>query len=469
MRAYIWILNLFTLILPLTVFAEPAPPQSAPQVQEYDLKNGLKLIVKEDHRAPVVFSSVWYKVGASYEPNGLTGISHALEHMMFRGTSKYGPGKLAELINQNGGDQNAMTSDDYTVYFQTLPADKLAISFDLESDRMQHLLLDADAFSKEIQVVMEERRMRTDDDPQSLASERFDAIAFINNPYSRPVVGWMSDLLQMKVEDLRNWYHQWYAPNNAVIVVIGDVVPAQVLNLANQYFGAIPSVNLPVFKKTETVSALGPRRLEVHIPAQLPWISLNFNTPSLSTTSAQTVNDPYALDVLANILGGGESSRLSHDLVRGKQLLSNVSVDYDIYNLYENLFSISATPSQKIPMAKVENALKDELLQVQTQLVNPEELRRAKALLIANHEFEQDSLMSQAFNLGVPEVTQLTWKMEDNFVPKIRAVTAAQVQDVAKRYLVPEKLTTGILNPISTVGTSAANTGESRANNSEIH
>jgi zinc protease len=447
------------------VAAEPAPAES---VHEYDLKNGLKLIVKEDHRAPVVFSSIWYKVGGSYEPRGITGISHALEHMMFRGTEKYGPGKLAEIVNQNGGDQNAMTSDDYTVYFQTFSADKLAISFELEADRMQHLLLDPDAFSKEIQVVMEERRMRTDDDPQSLASERINAIAFINNPYSRPVVGWMSDLLQMRIDDLKNWYHTWYAPNNAVVVVVGDVVPEQVLALANQYYGPIPSGNIPVLKNTQEVSALGVRRLEVRIPAQLRWMYLTFNTPSLSTVTAENSNDPYALAVLAYVLGGGESTRLAHDLVRGKQILASASADYDRYNLHENLLSLSATPSQQAKLTDVESALREEITRLQKQLVSADELKRAKALLIANHEFEQDSLMNQAFNLGLPEVTHLSWQVENDFVSHIRAVTPEQIQAVANRYLIPEKLTIGILNPII-AGASSAKTGVSHADNSAIH
>ncbi len=464
MRLIKWI-ALLTLIFPLFAFAEQPT-----LVHEYDLKNGLKLIVKEDHRAPVAFFSIWYKVGGSYEPKGITGISHALEHMMFRGASKYGPGKLVELINQNGGDQNAMTSDDFTVYFQTLPVDKLALSFDLESDRMQHLLLDPAAFAKEIQVVMEERRMRTEDDPQSLANERINAIAYINNPYTHPVVGWMSDLQQMKVEDLRNWYRQWYAPNNAVIVVVGDVVPEAVYALANQYFGNIFPVTLPVFKMTQTVSALGPRRLSVSIPAKLPWVSFNFNTPSLSTVTAENSNDPYALAVLANILGGGASSRLAHDLVRGKQILANASADYDPYNLYENLLTISATPNQKIAISTVEKALNDEVAALQNQLVSSDELQRAKALLIANHEFEQDSLMNQASNLGLPEVTHLSWKVEDNFVPQIKAVTAEQIQAVAKRYLLPEKLTVGILNPISVAGApNNASSGETHVNRTEIH
>lgn len=464
MRLIKWI-SWLTLIFPLLAFSEQST-----LVHEYDLKNGLKLIVKEDHRAPVAFFSIWYKVGASYEPKGMTGISHALEHMMFRGTSKYGPGKLAELINQNGGDQNAMTSDDFTVFFQTLPADKLALSFDLESDRMQHLLLDSAAFTKEIQVVMEERRMRTDDDPQSLANERFNAIAFINDPYTHPVVGWMSDLQQMTVGDLRNWYHQWYAPNNAVIVVVGDVVPDQVYALANQYFGNMLPMTLPAFKMTQNVSALGPRRLQVSIPAKLPWVSYSFNTPSLSTVNADNNNDPYALDVLANILGGGASSRLARNLVRGKQILANASADYDPYNLYENLFSISATPNQKVAIPAVEKALNDVIAALQNQLVSPDELQRAKALLIASHEFEQDSLMNQASNLGLPEMTHLSWKVEDNFVPQIKAVTAEQIQAVAKRYLIPEKLTIGVLNPISVAGApNDTSSGETHVNRTEIH
>ncbi len=455
---------LITAILaPLTTYGASAPP---PPIQEYQLKNGLTLLVKEDHRAPVVFSSIWYKVGSSYEPRGITGISHALEHMMFRGTSKYGPGKLTEIVNTNGGEQNAMTSDDFTVYYQSLPAEKLALSFDLESDRMSHLNLDKNAFEKEIQVVMEERRMRVEDKPQALTLERFNAIAFINNPYSQPTAGWMSDLQQMSIDDLRSWYHEWYVPNNAVIIVVGDVQSDQVYTLAKKYFDAIHSQPLPIIHQTQDVSALGVRKINVHIPAQLPFLILGYNTPSL-TANPQSA-DPYALLVLSYLLSGGDSSRLNHDLVRGQQIAVSTSANYDIYNLYNNLFTISAIPAKGVSPEQLQQALQKQVDNLQNDLVTPEELDRAKALIIAQHVYDQDSLSNQAINLGVAEVTGVGWRAETDFVSRIQNINSQQIRSVAQRYLVNNNLTVGILDPITSFN-SPATSGETREDQTTIN
>lgn len=453
------------LLISLMVLLPSAMFAATPAIHEYKLDNGLKVIVKEDHRAPVVFSSIWYKVGSSYEPRGITGISHALEHMMFRGTSQYGPGKLGALINANGGEQNAMTSSDFTVYFQSLPADKLALSFKLEADRMANLTLDKDAFAKEIQVVMEERRMRTEDAPQELTLERFNAAAYINNPYSHPVVGWMSDLQQMTADDLRAWYHQWYVPNNAVLIVIGDVKPDNVLTLAKQYFGSLPAKTLPPLKSQQEVLGLGVKRVNVHIPAQVPWVILGYNTPSL-TKDPKSV-DPYALTVLAYLLGGGDSSRLNSDLVRGKQIAVSASSDYDPYNLYNNLFTISATPVKGTSSEDLQHALQDEVQRLQNDLVSADELERAKALLISRHIYDQDSLTAQAITLGLPEVTGLSWQAENEFVSRIESITTQQIRSAAQLYLKPDQLTVGVLDPIIQPN-APSNTGESHAS-SAIH
>lgn len=460
MRRWSLILAVFA---PLVAFGAPG---TAPAVQEYQLKNGLKLLVKEDHRAPVVFSSIWYKVGSSYEPRGITGISHALEHMMFRGTHKYGPGKLTEIINTNGGEQNAMTSDDFTVYYQTLPAEKLALSFDLESDRMGHLTLDQSAFDKEIQVVMEERRLRIEDKPQALTLERFNAIAFINNPYSHPTAGWMSDLQRMTVEDLRSWYQQWYVPNNAVIIVVGDVHADQVFTLAKKYFDSIHSQTLPVLHQTQDVPALGMRRINVHIPAQLPFLMLGYNTPSLTANLESA--DPYALLVLSYLLGGGDSSRLNHDLVRGQQIAVSTSADYDVYNLYNNLFTISATPSKGVSPDQLQQALQKQVENLQNDLVSPEELDRAKALIIAQHVYDLDSLSNQAINLGIAEVTGAGWRTESEFISRIENINAQQIRSIAQRYLVKDNLTMAVLDPITSFNSPPAS-GETRESQTSIH
>ncbi|MDQ5911171.1 MAG: zinc protease, partial [Pseudomonadota bacterium] len=216
---------LFWLIAcPLTVLA-------AAPVHEFTLDNGLKILVRQDHRAPVVVSQIWYKVGSSYEPSGLTGISHLLEHLMFKGTPNVPGGEFSRIIAANGGDQNAFTSYDYTAYFQTLEKERLELSFRLEADRMRHLLLKPEDVAKEAQVVAEERRLRTEDQPEALTHERFQAAAYVTSPYRNPIIGWMQDIESIKPDDLRHWYQQWYAPNNATLVVVGDVEPAKVREL----------------------------------------------------------------------------------------------------------------------------------------------------------------------------------------------------------------------------------------------
>ena len=210
---------LCTVLLCLPVFTTNAETK----VFEHTLANGLKVLVKEDHRSPVVVSQVWYKVGSSYEPGGITGISHMLEHMMFKGTDKHPAGEFSRIIAENGGDENAFTGQDYTAYFQTMEASRLAVSFELEADRMRNLHLLPEELKKELQVVTEERRMRTDDNPQAKMQEQFMTMAYSNSPYKHPVIGWPADIANYTVEDLQAWYQRWYAPNNATLVVVGDV------------------------------------------------------------------------------------------------------------------------------------------------------------------------------------------------------------------------------------------------------
>ena len=240
-------------LLWLPVFASSAETK----VSEHVLGNGLKVLVKEDHRSPVAVSQVWYKVGSSYEPGGITGISHMLEHMMFKGTDKHAPGEFSRIIAENGGEENAFTGTDYTAYFQTMEASRLAVSFELEADRMRNLHLLPDELKKELQVVTEERRMRTDDNPQAKMQEHFNAMAYTNSPYKNPVIGWPSDIENYKVEDLQAWYQRWYAPNNATLVVVGDVQPKAVFALAEKYFGPLKPSELKADKAAGRSRAAG--------------------------------------------------------------------------------------------------------------------------------------------------------------------------------------------------------------------
>jgi len=417
----------------------------AGKTYEYRLTNGLKLIVREDHRAPVVVSSVWYKAGGSYEHDGITGISHMLEHMMYKGTKRYGPGELVKIVSQNGGRQNAMTSADFTMYYQRLSANKLSISFQLEADRMRNLLLQKALFDKEQQVVMEERRMRVEDNPQGLTWERFNAAAFLNNPYHHPVVGWMTDIKHLSLKDLRKWYDTWYAPNNAVVIVVGDVNAAYVFNLAKKYFGPLKAGEVPQLKPRHEAPSLGQRAVTINVPAKLPWLVMGYNVPVLKTAEQQWKS--YALDVLVGILSAGDSARFSRDLIREQQVAVSAFAQYGLYSLHSNVLVLGGIPAVNHSVTDLKNAFSKEMQRLQTTLVSSDELQRVKAQVIAQNVYQKDSMMRQAFDIGMPEMAGLSWRDSDAFVSRIETVTPEQIRQVAKEFLIPKQLTLGVLKP----------------------
>lgn len=419
----ILLLIISAILIPTVAFAS--------KTEEFQLQNGLKLIVREDHRAPVVLSSIWYKVGASYEPNGETGISHMLEHMMFRGTTEFGPGVFNQITGDSGGDNNANTAEDFTVYFETVSPKKLDIILQLEADRMQHLLLENKAFQTERKVVMEERRMRVDDDPQSMTYERFRAAAFVNSPYHHPVIGWMTDIEHYNIEDVRRWYEKWYAPNNAVIVVIGDVNADQVFANVKKYFGGIKAKKLPELKPQHEIRALGEKEIKVHLPAQLPWLVMGYHVPASS----------YTLLVISQLLSGGDSSRLSKDLIRNHKIAVEADAEYGLYHLHGSEFILSGTPTPNHAVLSLKNALLDEIHRLQTTLVSQDELNRVKAQLIASHIYQNDSLMKQAFDLGEPEMVGDSWRLSDQFAAKVQLVTPEDIREAAQKYFVGDNLT----------------------------
>jgi len=416
-------------------------------VSEYRLDNGLKLIVKEDHRAPVVVSQIWYKVGSSYEHNGSTGISHVLEHMMFKGTKKHPPGEFSRIISANGGRENAFTSRDYTVYFQRLEKSRLKVSFELEADRMRNIQLTDEEFQKEVKVVMEERRLRTEDKPKAFTYEQFNAVSQISSPYRMPIIGWMDDLKNMKVDDLKDWYKRWYAPNNATVVVAGDVNAGDVYALAKKYFGPIkPATNLVLPKpQTEPVQK-GERRIQVRLPAQLPYLLLGYPVPALMV--ARYDWEPYALEVLAGILDGGSSARLATRLIRGRGILTSGGAEYSLNTRLASLFLLEAVPAQGHTVREAEKALLKEIKELQTAPVSQSELDRIKAQVVASNVFERDSIFYQAMQIGTYETVGLGWKRIDEYVEKIQSITPDQIQAVARKYLVGDRLNIAEMIPL---------------------
>ncbi len=429
----------------LTLFAVPAIA-TPPEVQQRTLANGLKVIVKEDHRAPVVTSQVWYAVGSANEYSGLTGISHVLEHMMFQGTPEHPGGEFSRIIAEQGGNENAFTSRDYTAYYQNLERSRLPIAFELEADRMQHLALLDEAFNKELKVVMEERRLRTEDQPNTQMAEQFNAVAWQASPYHNPVIGWMDDIQNLSVAELREWYRAWYAPNNATLVVVGDVTPAEVFTLAERYFGPLPRRETPKLKPRTEPEQKGERRVTVQAPAELPSLLLGYKVPTLATASEPW--EAYALEVLAGVLDGDDSARLTRELVRGKALAAGIGAGYDLYSPREGLLQVSGTPSSGHTVAELEQAILQQLDQLKREPVAVEELERIKAQVMADEVYKKDSLFAQATEIGQLETIGLGWQVGEGHLAQIRAVTPEQIQQVAQRYLVDRTLTVATLDPL---------------------
>lgn len=424
---------LFPLALALSLAARADSPTT-----EYRLENGLKVVVREDHRAPSLVVQVWYKVGSSYEPDGLTGISHALEHMMFKGTSKVPDGEFSRIVSLYGGQDNAFTTGDYTAYYQIYTADKLALALELEADRMSNLVLKPDSFAQEIRVVMEERRLRTDDNPQSLARERFLSMAFLTSPARQPTVGWMSDLETMTVDDLRRWYETWYAPNNATLVVAGDVDPATVKTLAERYFAAIPSRPLPTVRLPRELPAPGDRRVELRLPAKVPALYLAYNVPSLLTGQP---GQAEALRMLAGVMDEGMSARLETRLVREQRVAAAVNSAYDAFDRGDTLFMLTAVPAPGRTLAELEAALLAEVEKLKTEAIAPADLERVYVGYLSGEVFQRDSVQEQANSIGQLESVGHSWRLMDEWPDALRAVTADQVRQAAATFLVPARRT----------------------------
>jgi len=415
------------------------------RVHERIFNNGLKVLVKEDHRSPVVVSQIWYKVGSSYEPGGITGISHMLEHMMFKGTEKYPMGEFSRIIAENGGRENAFTGRDYTAYFQTMEKSRLEVSFELEADRMRGLKLDAAELKKELEVVTEERRMRTDDKPRSKTHEYFMAMAFSNSPYKNPVIGWPSDIANYQVDDLQAWYQRWYAPNNATMVVVGDIKADEVFTLAEKYFAGIKTSVIKPLKPQAEIEQQGVRKTTIKLPAKLPYIVMGYKVPVLN--SIEDKSEAYALEVLAGILDGGSSARLASRLVRGKQIAVSAGAGYSMMSRLPELFMLDATPAEGQNVFELEYALKQEIYELQRELVSDEELQRVKAQVLAGAVYERDSNFYQAMQLGMLETVGIGWEKVDEYVEKINQITAEQIREVARKYLLEEKLNIAYLDP----------------------
>jgi zinc protease len=410
------------------------------QVFETLLPNGLKVILLENPKAPLVTFQVWYRVGSRNEACGKTGLSHVLEHMMFKGTEKVGPEEFSRIIQENGGNLNAFTSYDNTAYFENLSSDRIQVAIDLESDRMQNLVLRQEDFRTERMVVVEERRLRTEDNPQAFLLEQMMATAFQIHPYHWPIIGWMEDLSRLTLEDLKSYYQDYYNPVNTFLVVVGDFKKDELLPKIEKAFGSYARGVVPNQDKLKDPPQVGERRISVKKEAQLPFLVMGYHVPNLRDPES------YVLEVIATILSGGKSSRFYQSLVREKRLVLSADADHSLLSRDPSLFYISADLLPGKEVAEVEKALDQELERLQKEPVGEKELEKAKNQLEAAFIYGQDSVYYQAMLLAQHEIS-LDWRAIDNYLPSIRKVSAEDIQRVVKKYLVPDNRTIGILVP----------------------
>ena len=410
------------------------------QVLAATLDNGLRVLLLEDHRSPIITFQTWYRVGSRNEQRGHTGLAHFLEHVMFKGTPKYGPRQFARLVEQNGGQDNAFTSQDVTSYYVNVVADKIDLVVDLEADRMQNLLLDPKEIDSERQVVIEERRTRTEDDPNGFLSEEVSALAFRAHSYGQPIIGWMDDLKRITPAEMRAFYTTYYVPNNALVVAVGAFRAPALLEKIKEHFGKIPRGPAPAPVTAVEPVQNGERRVVVRKEAQLPIVYLAYHVPN------QTSADAPALEMLSTILSSGRSSRLYRSLIYDRQLALDAGGDYSWFSFDPNLFWFWATAMPGQTPETLEKELLAEMARLEREPVTDVELQRARNQIEAAFVYQEDSVHRRASLLARFELIG-GYAQKDTYLQRIRAVTAADVQRVARAYFRESQKNVGILLP----------------------
>ena len=432
--------------------AAPGPDASAPamvQARQFTLANGLTLIVKPDRRAPTAVHMLWVRVGAMDEVDGTSGVAHVLEHMLFKGTPIVPAGEFSRRVAALGGRENAFTSQDYTGYYQQIPSNRLEEVMTLEADRFAHNQWPDEEFKRELEVVKEERRMRTEDNPRALMNEALNAAVFVASPYRRPVVGWMSDLESLTPDDARAFYQRWYVPANAAVVVAGDVDVGQVKLWAEKYYGGLPARAVPARKpRSEPVQA-GLKRIAFKAPAEQATVTLAYKVPSFELRAdAKDDADALALTVLAAVLDGYSGARLERTLTQGPDRVADSAGAYNgLWGRGPQLFMLMGVPAQGKTATQVEEALKAQVARIAREGITAAELARVKTQWVAGEVYKLDSLFNQARELGTQWAQGLGVDAGDQLIAQLRGVTAEQVQAVAQRYFGDDALTVAHLVP----------------------
>lgn len=419
------------------------------QVVEHRLKNGMLVLVLREPRAPLVSHQIWYRVGSRNERLGKTGLSHLTEHLMFKATEKYAAKEFSRLVQKAGGSDNAFTGKDYTAFFQNGPKTELRRWMEMEADRMRHLRITEEDFDTEKKVVLEERRLRTEDDPVNQLVEDTMAAAFKAHPYKWPVIGWYHDIESLTRDDFLQHYNTYYQPNNATLVVVGDVDPKEVLSWAEAIYGAIPPGPQPPPVTAKEPPQQGERRLVLQREAQLPYLLMAYHVPNWESP------DSFVLELMVRLLSKGRSSRLYHNLVYKERLALDAGADYDLDTANPSLFLLYGQPLPGKTILQLERALDAEVRKLQTELVEPRELEKAKNQVAAAFYMSLDSLFYRGMVLG-KLATVARWPLVREFIPKVQEVSAADIRRVAQQYLVPHNRTIGVLQPLRGTKTQAS-------------
>ena len=423
--------------------AIPALPARAAvfNPETFTLANGLQVVVVQNHRLPVVNHMVWYKVGAADDPLGKSGIAHFLEHLMFKGTKAVPAGEFSHIVARNGGRENAFTSEDETAYFQTVSRDRLELVMKLEADRMHNLVIAPNEVDSERLVIMEERRMRTDNSPAAQLNEQMNALLFRRHPYGTPTIGWMNEMEGLTRADALAFYRRHYAPNNAILIVAGDITAAELKPLAEKYYGTIPRRDIAPRKRLVEPPQIAARRVTLKsLQVREPQMSRVYLAPAADSGAPSR-----ALDVLENTLAGGTTGRLYKKLVVEDKLAVSVSANYEGDAIAYGTFNFAAQPAQGIALEKVEAALDAEIDRLLKDGVTDEEVTRAKAHLLDSAAVARDSLRRGAYAMGLALTTGRTIEDVESWPDRIQDVSAADVLAAAKTALKPERSVTGYL------------------------
>jgi zinc protease len=416
-----------------------------PGVTSFTLANGLQAVVIEDHRAPVVTQMVWYRVGSADEPPGQSGIAHFLEHLMFKGTERLGEGAFSRIVAENGGEDNAFTSVDYTAYFQRIAADRLDLVIGMEADRMAGIAPDPAAALAERDVVLEERRQRVENSPGGVFDEQMGAILYLNHPYRHPIIGWRQEIEGFTLDKAMAFHRARYAPNNAILVVAGDIAPAEVERLAERHFGPLPSRAVPPRLRPQEPEPVGPRRIEVRdARVREPRLARAYLAPPRRPGAQE---DAAALMVLAELLGNGLTSVMAQELELGGGIAVSTGAHYSGVSVDPQAFHLSVTPKRDVTLAEAEAALDRLIARLVERGPDPEALERLKARLRASEIYHRDSQMARARRVGAALATGLTLDDVAAWPGLLQAVTPEAVQAAAAATFRPEASVTGWLMP----------------------